>query len=373
MRIVLFYHSLLSDLNNSLAHELRGMSMELLLRGHEVVVYEPRSAHSLKRLLAEHGHGPVARFHAAYPGLASRRYEAHTLDLEAALAGAGLVIVHERNDPQLVRAIGLHRAVAGGYRLFFHATHRLPAAGEPARGAAAQFDLRHYDGVLGASSRLCDHYRGQSVAAWVWPVAADTRLFTPGAAEPAGDVVWVGNWPSERRAAQLREFLVEPVQTLGLRARVYGAGYTPEAQAALAEAGIEYGGWVPNFEQPAELAKFRVALHIPTRAQVAAGLAGGGLFQALACERPLVSAPWDDADGLLEPKVDYALARDGAEMTHWLKTLLADPARARAMARHGRATVLRAHTCAHRADELLELAEPRVAEPVLGARLPLTI
>jgi hypothetical protein len=41
------------------------------------------------------------------------------------------------------------------------------------------------------------------------------------------------------------------------------------------------------------------------------------------------------------------------------------------MARHGRASVLRAHTCAHRADELLALSEPAFSLP--GQRPVLSI
>src|SRR5690242_18101005 len=102
MRIVMFYPSLLSDWNNPSATGLRGTAMELLLRGHEVVVYEPRDGRALPQLLAQHGHGPVARFHAAYPGLASRRYDRLTLDLDEALAGAELVIVHADMAPALI-------------------------------------------------------------------------------------------------------------------------------------------------------------------------------------------------------------------------------------------------------------------------------
>jgi spore maturation protein CgeB len=38
MRIVLFYHSLLSDWNHGNAHFLRGIATELMTRGHEVHV-----------------------------------------------------------------------------------------------------------------------------------------------------------------------------------------------------------------------------------------------------------------------------------------------------------------------------------------------
>ena len=381
MRIVLFYHSLLSDWNNSLAPFVRGLGMELLLRGHEVVVYEPRNASSLQHLLAEHGHAPVARFHGVYPGLASRRYEARTLDLEAALAGADLVVVHEWCDSRLVKAIGLHHALGGGYRLIFHATHPdcLSAPDPMARAA-----LRHYDGVLAGSNALREQYlaEGWAKRAWTWHEAADTRVFkpVPGAAIN-GDLVWVGNWRDGERAAELQEFLVEPVRALGLRARVYGAGYTQPAVDALAAAGIEYGGWVPSFDLPALLARFKLVAHIPSREQgrAAPGLPTGRPFQALACARPLVCAAWPDSDGLFQPGVDYALARDGDEMTGWLKVLLDKPDMADWMARHGHSTVLRRHTVAHRVDELLSLLpllpQVEVPEPVgrLRLRLPLAV
>ena len=365
MRIVLFYHSLLSDWNNSTAPFLRGLSMELLLRGHEVVVYEPRQAWSLQHLLAEHGHGPVARFHGAYPGLASRRYDPHTLDLDAALARADLVLVHEWTDPALVRAIGLHRALGGGYRLFFHTTHPTCVT---TPNQFAHFGLRLYDGVLAAGSVLREQMlaAGVTARAWDWPEAADTRLFKPlGPVAPEGDVVWVGNWRAGERAAELREFLLEPVQALGLKASVYGAGYTPAALDQLAAAGIEYGGWVPSFELPAVLARYRLVLHLPSRAQAqhAPGLPTSRPFQALACGRPLVCAAWDDRDGLFQPGADYALARDGGEMVGWLKPLLGSPDMAERLARHGRDTVLQRHTCAHRVDALLSL-HTALPEPV---------
>jgi spore maturation protein CgeB len=357
MRVVLFYHSLLSDWNNSIAHFLRGISMDLILRGHEVVVYEPRNAWSLQHLLAEHGHGPVARFHGAYPGLASRRYDLRSLELEAALAEAEVVIVHEWCDPALVRAIGRHRALAGSYRLLFHATHPncLTAPEQMAR-----FDLRHYDGVLAAGSVLREQYlaEGWAKRAWTWHEGADTRLFKPmPQAPPEGDLVWIGNWRDGERAAELHEFLLEPVQALGLRARVYGTGYTPAAIDTLAAAGIEYGGWVPNFDLPQVMARFKVAIHIPPRRQArdAPGLPTGRPFQMLACGRPLVCAVWDDTDGLFQPGVDYGLARDGDEMAGWLRVMLNNPAMAEWMARHGRATVMARHTCAQRVDELLGL------------------
>jgi spore maturation protein CgeB len=88
------------------------------------------------------------------------------------------------------------------------------------------------------------------------------------------------------------------------------------------------------------------------------------VFEALACGIPLVSAPWDDCEGLFEPGEDFLVARDGAQMRKQLRALLADPQLAAGLAEHGRQTVLARHTCAHRVDELLgiyaQIAPPTV-------------
>ena len=172
-----------------------------------------------------------------------------------------------------------------------------------------------------------------------------------------GDLVWIGNWGDEERTAELYEFLLEPVKTLGLKARVHGVRYPEEARAALAAAGIEYGGWLPNYEAPRVFARFRVTVHVPRRPYVEAlpGIPTIRPFEALACGIPLISAPWEDREGLFTAGKDYLVARDGAEMTRQLRRVLADVELARRLAEHGRRTVLARHTCAHRVDELLAI------------------
>ena len=361
MRLVLFCHSLLSDWNHGNAHFLRGIVTELLVHGHDVRVYEPRDAWSLQNLLADHGEAPLVGFRAAYPRLASIRYDRATLDLDRALAGADLVLVHEWNEPELVRRIGAHRARRGGYRLLFHDTHHRAVTDREGR---ATDDLAHYDGVLAYGRALRDLYLAEGWArrAWTWHEAADSRVFRPGpasepASEPAGDLVWIGNWGDEERTAELHEFLIEPVRALGLRARVYGVRYPPAARAALAAAGIEYGGWLPNYRVPATFARFRLTIHVPRRPYLTTlpGIPTIRPFEALACGIPLVMAGWEDTERLFTPGQDYLVAQEGADMKRCLRALLSDPALAGNLARHGRRTILARHTCAHRVDELLAI------------------
>ena len=357
MKIVFFYHSLVSDWNHGNAHFLRGVAAELLRRGHEVVVYEPQGAWSVVNLVAEQGEEPLREFQERYPTLRSQAYDPGTLDLDQALDGAGLVVVHEWNDHALVGRIGAHRARVRDYRLFFHDTHHRAVT---APQEMAGYDLTHYDGVLAYGNVLRDLYleRGWTPRAWTWHEAADTAVFHPlPPQENEGDLVWIGNWGDDERAAELREFLIEPVGALGLRAKIYGVRYPEEARTRLKNAGIAYGGWTANYRAPEIFARYRVTVHVPRRPYVEAlpGIPTIRPFEALACGIPLVSSPWNDVEGLFEPGRDFLVARDGAEMRGHLRALLHEPALAQEVAAHGLQTIQARHTCAHRVDELLKI------------------
>ena len=129
MRVVIFCHSLISDWNHGNANILRGIASELITRDCSLRVYEPADAWSLTNLIAGYGQVAVRRFHEAYPRLHSIQYDPATLDIDAALDGADLVLVHEWNDPAIVRHIGRHRLRSWGYTLLFttRTTARLPS------------------------------------------------------------------------------------------------------------------------------------------------------------------------------------------------------------------------------------------------------
>jgi spore maturation protein CgeB len=112
MNVVLFCHSIASDWNHGNAHFLRGIARELVAREHRVRIYEPESGWSRQNLVAEHGPGPLEEFRRVFPELTSTLYDLETLDVDAAVDHADLVLVHEWNDPRVVRRVGLARARA---------------------------------------------------------------------------------------------------------------------------------------------------------------------------------------------------------------------------------------------------------------------
>lgn len=361
MRVALFCHSLLSDWNHGNAHFLRGVVTELASRRHDVRVFEPRDAWSVRNLVEDHGEKALDRMRQAYPRVRPRRYDLATLDLDEALDGVDLVLVHEWNDHELVRRIGeRRRRPASRFKALFHDTHHRSMTDEAAMTA---YDLSGYDGVLAFGAAVRDVYvqRGWTQRAWIWHEAADPRVFFPCPAPPSGkrgDVVWIGNWGDEERSAELREMLVDPVRALGLVAQVYGVRYPEQARRELGEAGIAYGGWLPNHGVPEVFGGFKMTVHVPRRpyAKALPGVPTIRVFEALACGIPLVSAPWDDIEGLFVPGRDYLVAHDGPAMREHMRLLANDASARSELARHGRRTVLARHTCAHRVDELLGIA-----------------
>lgn len=359
MKIVLFYHSLVSDWNHGNAHFLRGVATELIKRGHNVVIYEPENGWSRQNLIAEHGEVAIHAFHVAYSHLHSIETDLAQLDLDSALADADLVIVHEWNEPELVGRIGAHHAAHPRYALYFHDTHHRSVT-KPEE--IARYDLSGYDAVLAYGNAIRDEYLKNKWAhsAYTWHEAADVSVFHPRSeVEKQGDLVWIGNWGDGERTAELDEFLIQPVAHLGLKAAVYGVGYDDQARAALARAGIEYRGWLPNFEVPAVFAAYRVTVHIPRRPYASAlpGIPTIRPFEAMACGIPLVCAPWNDAEHLFTPGEDYLVAENDEGMIQALRRILNDPPFAQSVAQHGLRTIQARHTCYHRADELLTIMQ----------------
>jgi spore maturation protein CgeB len=350
------------------------MASDLIRRCQDVRIFEPENGWSLSNLVAEAGAGAVGDFLEVFPYLRSEQYLLEALDLEHELAFADLVLVHEWNDPELVRRVGVWRAHHPGARLLFHDTHHRSVT-DP--GAMGRYDLSNYDGVLAYGNAIRQIYLAQGWVkrAWTWHEAADVRIFrplrdrSPMAEEQSDyplDLVWIGNWGDGERSADLREFLIEPVKALQLRARVFGVRYPADAVEELAAAGIEYGGWVSNYRVPEVFAQAAVTVHIPRRPYGSAlpGIPTIRLFEAMACGIPLISAPWDDCEGLFNAGLDYLVARDGREMQHQLRRVLTDRKLAARLTHHGLKAIQRRHTCAHRVDQLFHIYRELTTETV---------
>ena len=360
MKIVLFCHSLRSDWNHGNAHFLRGIARELIRRGHDLSIYEQEDNWSRHQLIRDHGQEAALSFKIAYPELDSQDYTPDSLDIESILADVDLTLVHEWNPPDVIARIGEYQEQTGrarGHQLVFHDTHHRSVTAPEQLDA---IDLRGYDGVLAFGQAVKEAYErhGWHDRVHVWHEAADDTWFRPlPNIEPEADLVWIGNWGDDERTAELHEFLLQPVKRLKLKANVYGVRYPEDAKAALADVGIAYHGYLPNVKVPEAFARHRVTVHVPRRPYVEAlpGVPTIRPFEAMACGIPLVTSPWEDAEGLFTRGDEYLMASNGEAMATALDRVLSDAKLADDLATCGRRTILGRHSCRHRVNELITI------------------
>lgn len=355
--IAYFAHSLRSDWNNGHAHFLRGLLRELGSLGHQVVAFEPEMEWSIENLLEEaEGQLALAQFRQIYPQLAIQEYIAESIAdrtiWRRVLRGFDIVVVHEWNAPALAHTL-LELRDELGYRLLFHDTHHR-ASSSPQQ--IRSFGVDRFDGVLAFGEVLRKLYRERFgiTRVWTFHEAADTKVFRQLNGVPKQqDVVWIGNWGDEERSEEIREFLLRPaVKMQKWQFTIYGVRYPKQAQTALGEAGVRYGGYLPNLQAPRVYAESWLTVHVPRQQYVRemTGIPTIRIFEALACGIPLLSAPWRDMEGLFRDE-DFIFVRDREEMCSAMMRLLEQPSEAKAQGERGRETVLARHTCAHRAAE----------------------
>ena len=359
MRFALFYHSVISDWNHGNAHFLRGLMRALQARGHATICYEPIDSWSLSNLL-EVQPNAIADFQQRFPDLAFERYRlaADTLDgwLRARVAAADVIIVHEWNDPWLIRRVG-ELAAELGVPALFHDTHYRVVLDADDR---QQLGLERYARILAYSPSVAARYRGLGFErVEVLHEAADTTVYAPRPLSKSTDVVFVGNYGDGDRSDELEDHVFEPRRELPhLSYAIYGVRY-PDAVLARFRNGLDisYRGWLPNVEVPNVYSAAKVVLHVPRRqyVELLPGTPTIRVFEALASGACLISLPWPDTDRLFEVGRDYVVAHSPAEMRDLIAHLCQDDAARARLGQAGRATILAHHTCGHRADQLLEL------------------
>ena len=363
LRLAYFTHSLRSDWNHGNAHFLRGLMRDMVALGHDVTIFESNHGWSFDHLCKEEeGSAALQQFYNTYPELRISLYDSDSVaDLRiwrSALRDCEVVILHEWNPPALAHTL-LELRDELGFRLLFHDTHHR-ASSSPDQ--IRLFGTDRFDGVLAFGEALRDIYQQEYGMHRVWTLheAADTSVFRPQAnADKGTDVVWIGNWGDDERSNEICEFLLRPAANLRqYRFQIFGVRYPEDALRALEHAGVRYGGYLPNLDAPAMYAAARLTVHIPRQQYVTAmrGIPTIRVFEALACGIPLISAPWEDAEGLFR-EGDFKIVGNGREMKCAMEMLLHDNSAAEEQALRGLETILSRHTCRHRAEELTEICE----------------
>jgi len=178
--------------------------------------------------------------------------------------------------------------------------------------------------------------------------AVDETLYFPEDVERRWDMGYMGTYSADRQPV-LDALLLQP-------AREWPAG-------RFAVAGPQYPGtirWPANVERITHLSPKahrpfynaqRFTLNVTRADMVAAGYSPSvRLFEAAACGTAIISDSWPGLETFFTLGSEILVAKTGAEVLRYLRTI--DDAQARAIGRRARQRVQAEHTAAHRALEL---------------------
>jgi spore maturation protein CgeB len=166
------------------------------------------------------------------------------------------------------------------------------------------------------------------------------------------DLSYLGTYAADRQAA-LQELFLQPARQLPQKKFLLGGAQYPDNFPW--NDNVWFVRHVPPEEHPAFYCSSRATLNVTRAAMAQVGYCPSGrLFEAAACETPIVSDGWEGLEEFFEPGHELLVARSAADV---IEALSRNSAELRRIGRAARKRVLSAHTAEHRSRELLRLVE----------------
>jgi spore maturation protein CgeB len=178
--------------------------------------------------------------------------------------------------------------------------------------------------------------------------SVDTDEYQPQSCVPTAALGYMGTYSRDRQPA-LEQFLNEPARALSRqRFIVVGAQY-PDTLAW--PPNVERCQHLPPSDHPHFYARQRFTLNL-TRADMrrAGHSPSVRLFEAAACNTPIISDEWPGLEDFFTPSEEILIARSGLDVCEWLSSFT-EKSRLE-MAARARQRVLATHSGLHRATQL---------------------
>jgi len=351
MRLVVFGLTLSSSWGNGHATLWRGLCGALARKGHGVTFFEQDVPYyASHRDLRETPGYELILYH-NWPEADSRAREA-LREADAA------IVTSYCPDARLATALILEFASLAHvfYDLDTPVTlERLRAEGDveyvPA-GGLAPFDL-----VLSyTGGHALDELRSQLGARRVAALygSVDASFYKP--ADPSSkylsDLSYLGTYAADRQNV-LEKLFVEPARRLPAKRFLIGGAMYPEDFPWTRN--IYFVRHVPPPLHPTFYSSSRLTLSVTRAAMAQMGYCPSGrLFEAAACQTPIVSDYWAGLEQFFEPGREILIASTPEEVAH---VLTLSPDKLQTIGGAARERVLSQHTADHRCDELLTMLE----------------
>jgi spore maturation protein CgeB len=166
------------------------------------------------------------------------------------------------------------------------------------------------------------------------------------------DLSYLGTYASDRQQT-LEELFIEPAHRLPKKKFLLGGAQYPE-DFPWSE-NVWFVRHVPPAEHPAFYSSSRATLNVTRAAMASYGYCPSGrLFEAAACETPILSDSWEGLEQFFEPERELLVAKSSSDV---VQALSRSPEQLRQVGKAARERALDAHTARHRSQELLNLLE----------------
>lgn len=359
LNIAFFGSSLVSAYWNGAATYYRGMIRALSDRGHRVTFYEPdayeRQQH---RDIPDPDWATVVVYPTSEAAVAQMIEQASGADLVIKASGVGMF------DPWLEQAV---LTLQNPTTLVAFWDVDAPAtldrvqqdAEDPFRALIPQYDVIL---TYGGGPPVVQAYAALGARQCV-PIynALDPQTHHPVPPNPtfAADLAFLGNRLPDREARVETFFLDVAAQ---LRDRTFLLGGSGWADKPLPP-NLRYVGHVYTRDHNAFNCTPQVVLNISRDSMARYGFSPATrVFEAAGAGACLITDAWVGLEQFLEPNREVLVARDGAEVAEWVRSLT--PARAQQIGQAARQRVLAEHTYAHRALQLETLLDALQPSPL---------
>jgi spore maturation protein CgeB len=174
----------------------------------------------------------------------------------------------------------------------------------------------------------------------------------PKAGRYEADLSYLGTYAADRQNT-LKELFLKPAHRLPEKKFLVGGAQYPEDFPW--NDNVWFVCHVPPQDHPAFYCSSRATLNVTRAAMASVGYCPSGrLFEAAACETPIVSDSWEGLSEFFEPGRELLTAESGDDV---VDALSRDPEDLHRIGRAARERVLGAHTAEHRSRELISLLE----------------
>lgn len=180
--------------------------------------------------------------------------------------------------------------------------------------------------------------------------SVDPELHKPAARSShyGSDFSYLGTYAADRQQT-LERLFIDPAHQLPKKKFLLGGAQYPD-DFPWSE-NVWFVRHVPPAEHPAFYSSSRATLNVTRAAMASYGFCPSGrLFEAAACETPLVSDSWEGLEQFFEPGRELLVAESSADVVAALSRSDDD---LRQIGKAARARVLAEHTALHRSQELL--------------------